>query len=209
MKIMKMSKGFSVVVIFLVAASTLWGVGGQEEAAVSADGLPQSGGTVNWLSWAAAMGRTIGGWDGREAGAWTAMHVNDPYLEHLLIMDLDRGPRGTNEIPFDQPEPIYDLQFYKGQLLERWEATPQKLVFYVRRGVYWTGNDRLKVAPREFVAEDIKYGLEGLEGFPYKYAPVERWLGKITVLDKYTLEIAFKQPELIPCGAFQLNNKVP
>jgi peptide/nickel transport system substrate-binding protein len=83
-------------------------------------------------------------------------------------------------------------------LAERWEVSPDRLVytFHLRRGVHWQ-----KLPPvngREFVAADVKYTLERWKGKAVDFL-VEA-VKSIETPDKYTVRIALKErsPSFFP-----------
>jgi ABC-type transport system substrate-binding protein len=83
-------------------------------------------------------------------------------------------------------------------LAERWEVSPDRLVytFHLRRGVKWQ-----KLPPvngREFVAEDVKFTLERYKGkaLDFLVSPIK----SIDAPDKYTVRIALRErsPGFLP-----------
>ncbi len=93
---------------------------------------PQYGGTISFS-------RTINpiSWDVVD---WTWKHGNDTgfYMEHLIMGDLQKGPRGANQYAFQDTDYI-PTQFTQGELLESWEVKkdPLQLIFHLRKGVMW------------------------------------------------------------------------
>ncbi len=97
-------------------------------------------------------------------------------------------------------------------LAERWEISPDRLVytFHLRRGVRWQ-----KLPPvngREFVADDVKFTLERCKGkaLDFLVSPTK----SIDVLDKYTVRITLKDrspgffPNLGSCYALMTPREV-
>ncbi|MDD4986967.1 MAG: ABC transporter substrate-binding protein, partial [Dehalococcoidales bacterium] len=107
--------------------------------------------------------------------------------ETLLMGDIDRGPRGTNEWSFPQRE-LTPEQYITGRLIENWEVSPTKLVYHVRPGMYLTGKS---VNPgvgerREFTAEDVKYTADiALPSQTFGW--LWDWIRNVEVVDKYTV----------------------
>ncbi len=158
---------------------------GEEEEEEPVTGAPQYGGTLTWSYWNLAYLNDMAGWDPQYD--WTAQLATDYYFETLLMGDLNRGPRGTNEWsfpnPFDTPE-----KYIAGRLVESWEVSADKLIFYVRQGMYLTGKS---VNPgvgerREFTAEDIKYNADiALPSAIYGW--LWDWIDDVEVIDRYTV----------------------
>jgi peptide/nickel transport system substrate-binding protein len=158
---------------------------------MSSDGGPQYGGTITWAyreEWEPTN------WD-VTTGSWTdtVAHVL-PIYSYLVRGDVETyGPRGTNEYPFQSHQEIPD-QFLGGDLAESWEVKESGLTFYLRKGVMYTGNDRIGMAKREVTAEDCVFGLKHiLEG------PLGKGAGKfvkdIYAPDKYTVKVDFNYYE--------------
>jgi len=42
----------------------------------------------------------------------------------------------------------------KGDVAETWELTATQLIYHIRHGVMWTGNQNIGMAAREFTAND-------------------------------------------------------
>jgi len=55
-----------------------------------------------------------------------------------------------------------------GELAESWEisTSPLKITFNLRKGVMWTGNTNIGMAPREFVADDVVYTILRVKNTP-------------------------------------------
>ena len=112
-----------------------------------------------------------------------------PYLEFLLTGDIaGKGPRGSNEFSFQIQEGI-PLGFLTGQLAESWEhADLLTLVFHLRKGIMWTGNASLGIAPREFVADDVAYSLDRYWKSSYGGGNTA-YFDSVTATGKYTVTI--------------------
>ncbi|MDP2920035.1 MAG: ABC transporter substrate-binding protein [Dehalococcoidia bacterium] len=117
--------------------------------------------------------------------AWKVSQDITFYSEHLLGGDLDKGPRGTNQVPFTDME--WSPVAVRGVLAESWEiqTNPLALVFRLRKGIYWQAKQGV-MASREFEAKDVVYSMTRLFASPkaligFMGGPV-RWEAR----DKYT-----------------------
>lgn len=144
---------------------------------------PQYGGTLRVLGTSPTTSPMS--WDPAD-WAWKVSQDTNYYFEHLLVGDLDKGPRGTNENSFTADAWIPDFAV-KGQLAESWElqSNPLALVFHLRHGVMWQAKQGV-MASREFTAQDVVYSMTRLFSSPkaialYMGGPT-RWEAK----DKYT-----------------------
>jgi hypothetical protein len=113
----KMKKGFYVflttgLVLSLVLLGSLAYGATAKGASVK---QPQYGGTVTF-----ARALNPISWDNSE---WQWKHANDTgfYMEHLLMGDLQKGPRGTKEFAFHSQSWI-PPEATRGELLESWEV---------------------------------------------------------------------------------------
>lgn len=151
---------------------------------------PQYGGTLRYLDRAPSLNPLS--WDNAD---WVWKHGGDTgfYIEHLIMGDLQKGPRGEKKFNFQTGDWL-PPEFQRGELLERWEVkkNPPKIVFHIRKGVYWQDKPGVMNA-REFTADDIVYSMTRLRN-ARKYIPlymdfVDRW----EVKDKYTLIMHMKE----------------
>jgi peptide/nickel transport system substrate-binding protein len=186
------TKVFMLVSVFMLVVTFVFAAGGDGETpATEGTGEPQYGGTFTLLqhrSGLTAPRHTV--WDPAKSH-WLTVTIASPFAERLLIGDIDKyGPRGAGEFKFTDIEYI-PLQFLEGQLCERWEVTtdPIGVVFYIRPGVMWTGNDNIGMAPREFVADDAVFHLETFKASPQ--GPELYFVEKIYAKDKYTFAVEF------------------
>ncbi len=144
---------------------------------------PQYGGTLTYY-------RAINpiAWDTQE---WTWKHANDTgfYAEHLLMGDLQKGPRGTNQFSF-QTEAWIPPQFMRGEVLEKWEVkkNPMQIILHLRKGIMWQEKPGVMKA-RELVAEDVAYSINRLKNAPKAIPLYLDWVGKVETPDKYTAVI--------------------
>ncbi len=144
---------------------------------------PQYGGTVT-------MHRVINpiSWD---IGEWTWKHGNDTgfYMEHLMMGDLQKGPRGTNQFAFDTLGWI-PPEVTRGELLEKWEVkkNPMQIILHLRKGVMWQERPGIMKA-RELVADDVVYSFTRLKESKKAIPLYLDFIGKMETPDKYTVVI--------------------
>jgi peptide/nickel transport system substrate-binding protein len=83
-------------------------------------------------------------------------------------------------------------KYIKGQWLESWEVTPEKLVWHVRPGIMWADSPWLgfDFTPRELVAEDVVIDIKDFKAAPGG-RKFRKYAGDIYATDKYTLVIEF------------------
>ncbi len=126
----------------------------------SAAETPQYGGTLRYLDLRPELNPLS--WDNAD---WVWKHGYDTgfYMEHLLMGDLQKGPRGTNEYPFHAAAWI-PPEIMRGELVERWEVkkNPLRIIFHLRKGIYWQEKPGV-MKSREFVADDVVYSMTRLK----------------------------------------------
>ncbi len=174
----------------LVAGATPLFAAGQaprgSAAAPGEEGEPQYGGTLTTFLGAATA--DPGNPDIGVAEFWAPSRWLSPILERPLRGDFEKyGPRGTGEYSFTLASFIPDA-YMTGNLLEKWEITPSKTIWYVRKGIFWAGNRPQVMKPRELDANDmasyLNYFREAPNGKAFKEMTT-----KIYATDKYTVVI--------------------
>jgi peptide/nickel transport system substrate-binding protein len=114
----------------------------------------------------------------------------NPYLEKLLVGGVEEyGPRGSNQYAFNLFENVPE-QYYTGLLAASWEiqTTPSIVyTYHLRKGVMFTGNQRMGMAPREMVAADVVFSEEHAKARP-GFAAALSWLTSEVAVDKYTVQ---------------------
>ena len=146
--------------LLLVAALVVASCGPKEEV-VEKEG-PQYGGTLTVFP-ESSHGKDPSSWD--TWSHWDTNLYRDPFSEYLMVGDLEKGPRGTNEFSFPVVGYIPD-EFLTGWLAESWEVTPDRIVFQIRKGIMWTGNANIGMEPRELTAKDVAFSLNRYYGNP-------------------------------------------
>jgi peptide/nickel transport system substrate-binding protein len=131
-------------------------------------------------------------WDN---GDWVWKHGQDTgfYMEHLIMGDLQKGPRGTNEYPFHAAAWI-PPEIMRGELVERWEVkkNPLRIIFHLRKGVYWQEKPGVMKA-REFTADDVAYSMNRLKNARKAIPLYLEWIDRWEVLDKHTAVMHMKE----------------
>ncbi len=124
-------------------------------------------------------------WDAHDFG-WKLNEDTGLVMEHLLVGDLQKGPRGTNEFAF-QDQAFVPPNVVRGELVESWDVkkNPLRIVFKLRKGIMWQARKGV-MKSREFVADDVVYFFTRVKKSK-KYIPkywdfINRWESK----DKYT-----------------------
>lgn len=115
-----------------------------------------------------------------------------PYMENLLMGDLSKGPRGTNQWDFRESQ-YFPNEIVKGCLAESWEigSDLKSLTFHIRKGVMWQGRPGVMTA-RELTAEDVAYTFNRL--FAATAAPQFYYFcDSAKATDKYTVVIKLKE----------------
>ncbi|MFC1984809.1 ABC transporter substrate-binding protein [Chloroflexota bacterium] len=115
------------------------------------------------------------------------------YLDRLLVGDwaVDR-----NKWSYSGWVGYTPVKFMKGALLENWEMPDLlTLVLHVRKGIHY--QDKPPVNGREFTADDIAWNWERMKNSPFLDQTWLKRIEKITVLDKYTVELKLSPPEQV------------
>ncbi len=195
MKKRTLIKGF-IVVLILTLVVTAVNAGGKKEAVTpseekAAPGVPQYGGT--FTAFIRHFTDDPPGPDMKDAQRGS-FHWLDHLLQKPVIGDYETvGPIGNNTYPFELLGAIPD-KYQKGNLLNGWEISFEKLVWHVRPGIHWAPTEKQSawMKPRELTAEDIALDIKEFAASAYK----RRFDGLLVpegvkVIDKYTLEIYF------------------
>jgi peptide/nickel transport system substrate-binding protein len=144
---------------------------------------PQYGGTLTFS-------RAINpiSWDTSE---WIWKHASDTgfYMEHLMMGDLQKGPRGTNEFAFHNSFYMVPAAL-RGELLQSWEVkkNPLQIILYLRKGIMWQEKPGVMKA-RELVADDVVYSINRLKNSRKAIPNYIDFVGKMETPDKYTVVI--------------------
>ncbi|MBI4763654.1 MAG: ABC transporter substrate-binding protein [Deltaproteobacteria bacterium] len=151
---------------------------------------PKYGGTLTIFE--IAPGINPMSWDNAD---WVWKHGYDTgfYMEHLLMGDLRKGPRGTNQYDFQEMAWI-PPEFVRGELLQKWEVKKKSLqvIFHLRKGVMWQEKPGIMKA-RELVADDVVYSMNRVKSarraMPNHIDFIDRW----EIIDQHTLIMHMKE----------------
>jgi len=182
-------------VFILLLASVLIGAAvfaepQKETQAVAGTGEPQYGGTLTMIH----SGQTQQSdpvTPDRMASATSQHHFwRQGFQEMPLIGDFMKyGPRGSNQFAF-QVRGFIPMTYMKGQLLESWDVSADKIIWHVRKGVYWHGNKPNVMKSRELVANDLVVWVQLRIDDPAG-SYIRQAIKSPKEIDKYTLEIPF------------------
>ncbi len=124
---------------------------------------------------------------------WKANH-DMLFMDQLIMGDLQKGPRGTDENSF-VAQAFIPPEHYRGDLAEAWEVKqdPLRIEFKLREGVYWPAKEGV-MERREVVADDIINHFETMEAsarhIPTYWDFIEEWKAEddhtvVAYLNKY------------------------
>ena len=125
------------------------------------------------------------------AGVSATDFWSNPYGESLLKGDINKyGPRGNNTFSFKFDLVSQFLQYYGPSLATSWEltSTPLGVIYHLRKGVMFTGNTNIGMAPREFTADDVVFHWNRLKtdsAIKARYSYIQ----SITATNKYTVTV--------------------
>lgn len=187
---MKLKKFFALMLLFGFAAGFAFAEGGGEDKTAAMEG-PQYGGTLTYSFW---EWREPTNWD-VTTGSWTnTSRFLYPMYSFLVIGDTETyGPRGTNQYAFQAHQEVPD-EYLKGDLAESWEVKATGLTFNLKKGIMYTGNKRIGMPSREFVAEDAVFGLKHILEGPLGKG-ISAFVKDIYAPDKYTVKVDFNYYE--------------
>jgi peptide/nickel transport system substrate-binding protein len=184
------------VAVLVLFSSPLFATGakeaGGEEGSMAAEGEPQYGGTLTTFFVQAGHGEP--GSPDIADGLTNPVYWLGHCQEKPLVGDFEKyGPRGNGEYTFQLIGYIPE-KYLKGNLIESWEVSPEKVVWHVRPGIMWHGDKPHVMQARELTAEDIVLDL-----LRYRESPAGSGMGfagfsgDIYSTSKYDLTIEFKQ----------------
>ena len=161
-----------------------------KEVVTPPSGEPEYGGTIRSLTVYAGIDPIS--WDQADI-CWMHNHSASPYAEMLVVGDLQKGPRGTDEYSFMSQAWIPPL-FLRGGLAESWEilADQNILRFHIRKGVYWQENPGI-MAARELTADDIEFSHNRTMSSPKAIPLYYDWIDSLEAVDKYTVDVHYNE----------------
>jgi peptide/nickel transport system substrate-binding protein len=181
---MKKTLSFLWTIFFLMVSGT--GLSAAEKTGK----VPQYGGTLTLLEMYPGVSPLS--WD---VANWIWKHPSDTglYMEHLLMGDLRKGPRGSKQYSFDEPSWI-PPEFVKGELVEKWEVKkkPLQIIFHLHRGVMWQEKPGVMKA-REFTAEDVVASMERVKSSPRAIPKHLDFIDRWEIVNKYTFILHMKE----------------
>jgi peptide/nickel transport system substrate-binding protein len=179
-----MEKGFQKMMLsFLVLSTLLFGV---LVSGVSAAEKVVPGGILTYTDLAPGINALT--WDSED---WQWKHGYDTgfVMEHLLMGDLQKGPRGSKITTFENNAWV-PTDIMTGELLEKWEVNkkpPMQIILHLRKGVMWQEKPFMKA--REFVADDVVYAITRIKKSPKAIPLYMDFVGKMETPDKYTVVV--------------------
>jgi peptide/nickel transport system substrate-binding protein len=179
----KMKPGFlsvlfsSIIVLILILGVLITGAGAAETV------MP--GGILTYTDLAPTVNPLT--WDIED---WNWKHGYDTgfVMEHLLMGDLQKGPRGSKNTAFENNSWV-PPDIMTGELLEKWEVKkkPMQLILRLRKGVMWQEKPFMK--SRELVADDVVYTINRLKNSNKATPLYMDFVGTMETPDKYTVVI--------------------
>ena len=153
-------------------------------------GEPQYGGTLTMMHSGGTQGSDPVSPDRMVSGTSNHHFWRQGFQEMPLIGDFETfGPRGNNMFAF-QVRGFIPMTYMKGELLESFDIQPDRIIWNVRKGVYWHGNKPHVMQSRELVASDfvtwVQLRMDAPAGSYIRTA-----IKSPKEIDKYTLEIPF------------------
>ena len=194
-RIARRARYVMVAALAVLAAGPAFATGEEEAAAATGDG-PQYGGTLTAF-------RTdlepVQADQTSTVGRAPALVFSGPIMDYLMMTDYEGcGPRGSGVFPSTYPG-IYltPEQCWTGALAERWEAHEDRIVFHLRQGVTWQGNDVIGFEPRELVADDVVFALtRAWNSRPTAWTWDGGAIDNIVAEDRYTVVVELSRFDL-------------
>ncbi len=126
---------------------------------------------------------------------WNWKHAHDTglFLPHLLVGDLRKGPRGTNENKF-HTDAWWPEEYRTGEVAESWtiEKDPLRIVFKLRKGIYWAEKPGI-MQSRELVADDVVFSMQRIITSPKAIKGYIDYVDRWEALDTYTVALYLKK----------------
>lgn len=173
----------------LLAATLM--VIGLSGTALGAEEKVQYGGTLTYTDMYPGINPMS--WDSAD---WNWRHGYDTgyFIEHLMMGDLQKGPRGAKLFDFKNVGAYMPPEVIRGELAERWEVKqkPLSITFYLRKGVMWQDRPGIMKA-REFVASDVVYAINRLKNSRKAIPMYLEFIDRIEAKDKHTVVFHLKE----------------
>ncbi len=128
-------------------------------------------------------------------GFWTSTVWLAAIADRPFLGDYEKyGPRGTNEYSFEALAYLPE-QYTRGNLIESWEVTTEKITWNIRKGVMFPGNKNIGMGKREYTADDCVFSLNYyLNSPPGKLA--RGYIADVKKIGKYKVELTFDHYDL-------------
>ena len=151
---------------------------------------PQYGGTLTLLEMSPSVNPMS--WDIVDVN-WKHGYDTGFYMEHLLMGDLQKGPRGTKQYEFHEHAWI-PPEVTRGELLEKWEVkkNPLQLIFYLRKGIMWQEKPGVMKA-RELTVDDVVYSINRVRTSRKAIPDFFDFIDRFEVKDPHTLIVHLKE----------------
>jgi hypothetical protein len=150
--------------------------------------VPQYGGTFTYYG--EFSNGPVPSWDDVTTGGIANTMWNNPYAESLLKGDIDKyGPRGDNSFNFQHSLASQFQSYYGGELASSWELTsnPIGVVYHLKKGIMFTGNTNIGMAPRELTASDVVYHIQRNMTSSVLAGLYSMYVKSVTATDAYTV----------------------
>jgi peptide/nickel transport system substrate-binding protein len=151
---------------------------------------PKYGGTLTILE----MSPTVNpmSWDVIDMN-WKHGYDTGFYMEHLLMGDLQKGPRGTKQYDFAEHAWI-PPEVTQGELVEKWEVkkNPLQIIFHLRKGIMWQEKPGVMKA-RELTAEDVVYSFTRMKTSRKAIPDFLTFIDRFEIKDPHTLIVHLKE----------------
>ena len=160
---------------------------GMVDSGAGAADKVQYGGTLTYLD--QVPGLDPMSWD---IADWVWKHPYDTgfYMEHLMMGDLRKGPRGIQRI-FLHRQVLDTARHYPKRRVAGKMGSQKKsdaIILSLRKGILWQNKPGVMKA-RELTADDVVYSLNRLKNARRAIPDYMDYIGKIETPDKYTVII--------------------
>jgi len=153
---------------------------------------PQYGGTMTMVNDTGTNDPSNWDLDLTTSGSITTIYIN-PYLENFFCGDINKyGPAGNGADLFQLPQYIPN-QYLMGNIAKSWsfQENPLSLTITLKKGIMWTGNPNIGMAPRELTAADCVFSSMRQLTAPNNYAHFSVWIKDCVLVDNYTFKWEF------------------
>jgi len=130
-------------------------------------------------------------WDAHDFN-WKHNHDTGLVYEQLFAADLSKSVKAGGKHPF-VADAWLPTDAIRGELAESWEwkENPLRVEIKLRKGIMWPEKPGV-MKSREFVADDVVYVYNRLDGSPRKIKGYFDHVAKVHATDKHTVVFEFK-----------------